>query len=491
VRVVESAQPRRPVKLTGAHRILVGVAVVGAVVIAGIGFVGSYATVRDLALREGFGSFATVFPIGVDAGIVVLLALDLLLTWLRIPFPLLGQTAWLLTAATIAFNAAAAWPDPLGVGMHSVIPVLFVVSAEAARHAVGRVADLTAGRHMEGVRLARWLLAPWPTFRLWRRMKLGELRSYDQVIRLEQERLVYQARLRSRYGRGWRRTAPVEALMPLRLAHYGVPLTDTVPAGPAAAGTGPAPQTPAPDAETAVAGAAPTPVSVPEPACSPQRADGGCAGPDQASGRREARRRRLGGPPGGLRPARRRAAPAPDGQRPGGRAAGPVGHRRGPGHRPPGPAHGRAAARRPATRGGAADHGGPVLPGLGAARRGPRNAAERRPPVRDPHRPRPDRPRQRGRRPSTLRRYLPDFRAYTAWRQYLDDQGTQPTADQLADLLARRGFTADAYIPAKLKRLLDDFPRRRAALTAGRVRSQSGEAGVWRAVSRVKPPWRS
>ncbi len=38
-------------------------------------------------------------------------------------------------------------------------------------------------------------------------MKLWELRSYDQVIKLEQERLVYQARLRSRFGRAWRRKA--------------------------------------------------------------------------------------------------------------------------------------------------------------------------------------------------------------------------------------------------------------------------------------------
>jgi hypothetical protein len=67
-------------------------------------------------------------------------------------------------------------------------------------------------------------------------MKLWELRSYEQVIKLEQERLVYQARLRSRYGRAWRRKAPVEALMPLRLARYGVPLAQTAPAGLAAAG---------------------------------------------------------------------------------------------------------------------------------------------------------------------------------------------------------------------------------------------------------------
>ncbi|MGK5501412.1 DUF2637 domain-containing protein [Streptomyces sp. URMC 125] len=225
--------------MTRTHRILVGVVVAGAVVIAAIGFAGSYAAVRDLAEKKGFGGFAPFFPIGIDAGIVVLLALDLLLTWIRIPFPLLRQTAWLLTAATIAFNGAAAWPDPLGVGMHAVIPVLFVVAVEAARHAVGRIADITADRHMEGVRISRWLLAFPSTFRLWRRMKLWELRSYDQVIRMEQDRLIYEARLRARYGRGWKRRAPVEALMPLRLARYGVPLSETAPAGLAAAGIEP------------------------------------------------------------------------------------------------------------------------------------------------------------------------------------------------------------------------------------------------------------
>ncbi|MFJ5798792.1 DUF2637 domain-containing protein [Streptomyces decoyicus] len=227
-----------PLKLTRTHRILIGVVIAGAVVIAGIGFAGSYAAVRELAVKKGFGGFAYFFPIGIDAGICVLLALDLLLTWIRMPFPLLRQTAWLLTVATVAFNAAAS-SDPLGMGMHAVIPVLFVVTVEAARHAVGRIADITADKHMEGVRITRWLLAPVPTFLLWRRMKLWELRSYDAVIKLEQERLVYQARLRSRFGRGWRRKAPVESLMPLRLARFGVPLAQTAPAGLAAAGIEP------------------------------------------------------------------------------------------------------------------------------------------------------------------------------------------------------------------------------------------------------------
>jgi hypothetical protein len=260
-----------PLQLTRIHRVLIGVVVTGAVIIAGIGFAGSYAAVRELALQKGFGDFSYVFPIGIDAGICVLLALDLLLTWIRIPFPLLRQTAWLLTAATIAFNGAAAWPDPLGVGMHAVIPVLFVVSVEAARHAIGRIADITADKHMEGVRLTRWLLSPVPTFLLWRRMKLWELRSYEQVIKLEQERLVYQARLRSRFGRAWRRKAPVESLMPLRLAKYGVPLVETAPAGLAAAGIEPALLPPAPKPELELEGAPDPPSQAQAQAQTPAR----------------------------------------------------------------------------------------------------------------------------------------------------------------------------------------------------------------------------
>ncbi|MFE2128665.1 DUF2637 domain-containing protein [Streptomyces amritsarensis] len=222
-------------QLTGARKYLAGGIGFGALVVAGIGFAGSYAAVVDLAVRQKFGDFAYVFPIGIDTGIAVLLALDLLLSWIRIPFPLLRHVAWLLTAATIAFNAAAAWPDPIGVGMHAVLPVLFVVVVEAVRHAVGRLADITADKHMDGVRLTRWLLSPIPTMKLWRRMKLWELRSYEQAVGMEQDRLIYQARLQARYGRGWRRKAPVEAVLPLRLARIGVPLMETAAAGLAAA----------------------------------------------------------------------------------------------------------------------------------------------------------------------------------------------------------------------------------------------------------------
>jgi hypothetical protein len=455
------------VQLTRTHRILICVVVTGVVVVAGIGFAGSYAAVRDLALRKGFGGFAYVFPVGVDAGIVVLLSLDLLLAWLRIPFPLLRQTAWLLTAATIAFNGAAAWPDLLGVGMHAIIPVLFVVSVEAARHAVGRIADITAERHMEGVRLARWFLAPWSTFRLWRRMKVWELRSYEEVIGLEQGRLVYRARLRARYGRGWRREAPVEALMPLRLARFGVSLAETGPAGLAAAGievaSDPAPVLEedfrAPTAALATARPGPGRQSVAVAA-----GDGAYAGAVRAQVRGHGESQRLG----------QVGIPAPS-----------AAHRVSAGRRataglPSGPERQSASVEVSDVA------GSPAVATPAAAGRRP--AGEQLTTVDRYYRAWAQYVRSFGSEPSgdqlsrflaergftgrgggavspsTLRRYLPEFRVYAAWQHILEDQGREPTADELALVLAGRGVSGAAYTAAKLKPFLDDFPRRRTAL---------------------------
>jgi hypothetical protein len=75
--------------------------------------------------------------------------------------------------------------------------------------------------------------------------------------------------------------------------------------------------------------------------------------------------------------------------------------------------------------------------------------------------------------PSTLRRYLPEFRSYAAWQQWLEDEGTEPSGDQLTRMLASRGFTGEAYTPAKLSKILGDFPRRRSALAGDWVDSSA------------------
>ncbi len=207
-----------------------GVIIPAALVIAGLGFAVSYHSVQTLAATKEwhFGNFSYLVPIIMDAGIVVLLALDVVLTYLRMPFPLLRQGAWVLTLATIAANASSAWPHPVPVLVHGLAPGLFILVVEASRHAIERLANIKAGKHMEGVRAIRWLLSPVPTFRLWRRMKLWEITSYDVIVDMEQNRLVYRQILRNEYGRSWRRKAPVEALLPLKLASLGRPLPELI-----------------------------------------------------------------------------------------------------------------------------------------------------------------------------------------------------------------------------------------------------------------------
>jgi len=226
-------QPAAPAEtprteLNKTQRTLIGSVAAGAVTIAAIGFAGSYRAVTKLAIEKGFGSFAYAFPIGIDAGIGVLLALDLLLTWLRIPFAALRYCAWGLTGATIAFNAAAAWGDDLAVAMHASIPALFVIVVEAARHAVGRLANLHANTFYENPPRWRWFLAPYPTYRIWRRQRMWNIRSYEQVVEMERQTKILVATLKSRHGRHWKDNAEQRELLALRLAKFGTPVADTL-----------------------------------------------------------------------------------------------------------------------------------------------------------------------------------------------------------------------------------------------------------------------
>ncbi|MEV8457568.1 DUF2637 domain-containing protein [Streptomyces sp. NPDC052095] len=120
-----------------------------AAVVAGIGFAGSYAALRDLAMDHGFGTFSYVFPIGIDAGIGAMYGLDLVLVWRRMPKPVLRLVAHILTLATIAFNAASGEgpvkDDPLGAFIHGAFPLLFVAVVEALRHHVPQ--NVRSGRN--------------------------------------------------------------------------------------------------------------------------------------------------------------------------------------------------------------------------------------------------------------------------------------------------------------------------------------------------------
>lgn len=219
---------RQKVDLSRSQKALIAVVVIGALLIAGLGFWGSYSAVSALAAEKHFGAFSRWFPIGIDAGIAVLLSLDMVLAGLRIPFPLLRQFAWVLTGATICFNAATAEGDWLAVAMHAIIPMLFIVIIEGGRHTIGRIADITAEKLIESPPLTRWILSPWPTFRIWRRMRMWQITSYEHAVTLERDTRVLRTRLRQRHGRRWRTVASERAQLALNLSRYGVPVWDTL-----------------------------------------------------------------------------------------------------------------------------------------------------------------------------------------------------------------------------------------------------------------------
>ncbi|MFJ1709209.1 DUF2637 domain-containing protein [Kitasatospora sp. NPDC088346] len=201
---------------------------IGAATVAGIGFAGSYNAVYALAVKKNFGDFAYAFPVGVDAGIVVALAADLYQARQGKSWPVLRPLAHGLTLLTIWFNASSGQhsilADPVAAGMHAVMPVLFVAATEAARWLVIRAAAIEAGH--TGIPLSRWLLAPWPTFRLWRRMKLWAIESYEVAAEIEQRRVVYRAMLKRKYGSV--RKALADEKLPLKLARHGLTVEEAL-----------------------------------------------------------------------------------------------------------------------------------------------------------------------------------------------------------------------------------------------------------------------
>lgn len=235
-------QGRRRIVWTRGRRVTFGIIGFGSLLIALTGFVGSYTAVRDLAVEKEFGWFASIFPLGIDIGIIVMLSLDLALTWVDLRYPLLRHIAWLLTIATVAFNAMAAYPDILASVMHAAIPLLFIAITEAVRHAVATATARDAGREDYALSLGRWLLAPWSTWLIWRSRKLwpSTIPSYEAALELFQKKLEYRQELRDEYGWRWRRKARRDELRPLRRSRLGYavrpvgePMPTSAPARPA------------------------------------------------------------------------------------------------------------------------------------------------------------------------------------------------------------------------------------------------------------------
>jgi hypothetical protein len=231
----DSTPPREPRRLTDGE---LRAAVAVAVMVAALGILGFVNSFRAVARAAGpsFGPLAPTVPLGTDLAIAVFSAMDLVLARLDMRPRWVRLVPWTLTAATIYLNVAgeATW---FGRIAHAVFPALWVLAVSLGAHVTRVRAQLTAGTRIDRIRPSRWLLAPFSTAALWRRMVLWEIRSYPDALAREQRRLLALTDLQDAYGLiAWRWRAPRRVRVTYRLGQHPAgpvredPRTDPVPA---------------------------------------------------------------------------------------------------------------------------------------------------------------------------------------------------------------------------------------------------------------------
>ncbi|WP_431894654.1 DUF2637 domain-containing protein [Nonomuraea sp. bgisy101] len=199
--------PTAPRPLTEGEHTAVAVTAGVTGVLGMLGFVNSFDRVADAA-EPSFGWFSWTVPLGIDLGIAVFSALDIVLARLGMRVRWLRFIPWALTAATVYLNVADYLKvdriDWFAVVAHALLPLLWVAAVEVGAHVIRKRADLVKPDRMDGIRRSRWLLAPLPTFALWRRMVLWEVRSYPDALERERDRILARTDLQDRYGALWR-----------------------------------------------------------------------------------------------------------------------------------------------------------------------------------------------------------------------------------------------------------------------------------------------
>ncbi|GAA2359216.1 DUF2637 domain-containing protein [Streptomyces cuspidosporus] len=216
-------------RLTGTQKLTASAIVVAALALAGIGLYLSFEHVAQFAHEElRFGSLGKgqLFAVGVDVGIMVMIAVDLLMAWLKRPISWIRYPVWLLTAATVVLNAASGAPegawkllDYVAAGAHGVVPVLFITVVELGRTAIDRVVR-PEQEERDSIPWLRWILAPIATARIFRRMRLWGVTSYPEMIRRDQELIAYEQWLKRKYE-GDISQASEDELLPMKMAPYG------------------------------------------------------------------------------------------------------------------------------------------------------------------------------------------------------------------------------------------------------------------------------
>ncbi|WP_216586615.1 DUF2637 domain-containing protein [Streptomyces brasiliscabiei] len=237
---VSETEKRKPIKtdgtpsagrLTRSQKWTAGLIVAAALALAGIGLYLSFEHVAGFAYEElDFGSLrkGQLFAVGVDTGIMVMIAVDLLMAWLKRPISWIRYPVWLLTAATVVLNAASSAPrnrpwellDYVAAFAHAVVPILFIMVVELGRTSIDRVVRPSDQEERDSIPLDRWLLAPVPTWKIYRRMRLWGITSYPEMTRRDQDLIAYELWLKRKH-KGDLSKATEDEMLPMTMAPYG------------------------------------------------------------------------------------------------------------------------------------------------------------------------------------------------------------------------------------------------------------------------------
>ncbi|MEW2467893.1 DUF2637 domain-containing protein [Streptomyces sp. NPDC046994] len=202
--------------------------------VGALGLASSYRALEDKAAAAalqggwGWGEYAWMLPVGVDLGILTFSIVNLLLVKAEKPLAWVKWVPRVLTIVTIILNwsTGATLQGKLG---HAALAALWVVLSEIAAHLyAAHIGRLKGRRQMERIRFSRWVYQPVSSFRVNRLMKSWEITSYEEGLERDRQLMVYRSGLRSQYGRWWRFKASEENLQPLRLAAYGMTISQAL-----------------------------------------------------------------------------------------------------------------------------------------------------------------------------------------------------------------------------------------------------------------------
>lgn len=171
--------------------------------VAGIGFAVSFQTISHEATLHHMPGASPLYPVGIDIGILALVLEARHLAKRRRSDLVPRVIAWALSLGTIYVNVHGSPPhDWLGRTLHAIMPALWIVFLELTRYR--QRADIRKSEQVDPVPLVRWLLDPWGTAKLKRRMVLQNVQSYRLAAALEDARHHMRDLAVAHYG-GWLR----------------------------------------------------------------------------------------------------------------------------------------------------------------------------------------------------------------------------------------------------------------------------------------------